>query len=76
MVTTGNGRQKIVVQDVLDKMEQIELAHDRHDEEGVTLLTEEMYRLVLTGIQSGDFQGLTAKTVARLALSTVDLLRN
>lgn len=76
MVTTGNGRQKIVIQDVIDKVEQIELAHERHDPEGVELLKDEMYRLVLTGIQDGDFQGLTAKTMARLALSTTELTRS
>lgn len=76
MVTTGNGRQKIVIQDVIDKGEQIELAHDRHDPEGVELLRDEMYRMVLTAIQDGDFQGLTAKTMARMTLATTALTRS
>lgn len=72
----ANGRRKIVVQDVLDKVEQIDEANLGRDEEGTDLLIEEMYRLVLLGVQSGDFQGLTAKTMARLALSTVDSVRS
>ncbi len=75
MVTTGTGRQKVVVQDIIDKVEQIEIAYRHRDIEGSILLMNEMMYLVLTGIQDGDFQGLTAKTVARLALSTRDLTR-
>lgn len=76
MVTTGTGRQKIVIQDILDKAEQIEMASRHRDEEGVSLLIDELYRMALTGVEHGDFQGLTAKTIARLVLSTVTLVRS
>lgn len=76
MVVTGRGRQKLVIQDILDKAEQIELARRRRDTEGVTILSNELCRMVLTGVQTGDFQGLTAKTVARIALNTITLTRS
>lgn len=76
MVTTGNGRRKIVMEDVIEKIGQVQLAHDRSDPEGVSLLRDELKNLVLLGIQAGDFQGLSARTAARLALSVNDLLSN
>lgn len=73
MVTTGTGRQKIVVQDLLDKIQEMQEAADERDFERVHGLEDELKDLVLKGVQTGDFQGLSAKVAARLALSTGDI---
>ena len=70
MVTTGNGRQKIVIQDVLDVIWKMEEAAATHDFERVHSLEDELKDLVLKGIMVGDFQGLTAKVAARIAYNT------
>lgn len=73
MVTTGNGREKIVIQDVVDKIGEIHEASAEHDFDRVHSKEDELKDLVLKGVQSGDFQGLTARVAAKLALSTKDL---
>lgn len=73
MVTTGNGREKIVIQDVVDKVGEIQQAHDEHDFDRVHSEEDELKDLVLKGIQAGDFQGLTARVAAKLALSTREM---
>lgn len=76
MVTTGNGRQKIVIQDLVDKIGEMEEAAVEQDFGRVHHLEDELKDMVLNGVVSGDFQGLTAKVAARLALSTAKLMPN
>lgn len=60
------GRRKIVLQEVIDKIQDIHATRDPALARDMDL---ELKELVLTGIKNGDFQGLTAKIAAKLALN-------
>ena len=71
---TGRGRTKILLEDLLEKIEVLKIYLIHHDREGVRNTADEIKDLALRGILTGDFQGLSARTAARLALSTKEFL--
>lgn len=72
MVTTGTGRQKFVIQDIMNAIDQMAiLIHC--DPAGAIDKHKELKDQVLTAIVSGDFQGSSARLAARYALQARSL---
>lgn len=67
MVTTGNGRQKFVIQDIMDYIDEMAILIHR-DPAGAIDKHEELKDRVLKAIEDGDFQGRSARLAAKYAL--------
>lgn len=67
MVTTGTGRKKFVIQDIMDAIDELVVLVHR-DPIGAMEKHEWLKDQVLSAIQHGDFQGYSARLAAKYAL--------